>query len=176
MTIVVENSADQVEAYTTGKGVFPIPADVAADNAKQEAKASANPDTGNGADKPSPKDGVANEAAASTETAAVVDKATDDDVEGEDGLTPRQKRDFTKAMQATIGRKHRMQREAEEYASTLYNNSKLAEERAAKLEADLAALKGSIAAAEGRIGRGAEARGIQDRSGILGCDGGSSCR
>ena len=148
MTVVVENSADQVEAYTTGKGVFPIPADVAADNAKQEAKANGEKtDNGSADSKSSAKeagDAKSDTAAAVAGTEETKQDAGSDDIEGEDGLTPRQKRDFTKAMQATIGKKHRMQREAEEYASTLYNNSKLAEERAAKLEADLAALKAQL--------------------------------
>ena len=38
MAIVVENSTDQVEAYTKGNGVFPIPAEVKADNEAQAAK------------------------------------------------------------------------------------------------------------------------------------------
>src|ERR1700744_324452 len=79
-------------------------------------------------------------------------EASDDDVEGEDGLTPRQKREFTKAMQATIGKKHRMQREAEEFAQSQYREAKMAEERAAKLEADLAALREQLKPAKSADG------------------------
>src|ERR1700760_1568832 len=93
MTVVVENAMDQVEAYTKGNGVFPVPPEVAADNAKQAAKTEEptkeEPKVEVKAEEPKPEV-----------------KAEDDDVEGEDGLTPRQKREFTKAMQATIGKKH----------------------------------------------------------------------
>jgi hypothetical protein len=134
MAVVVESAMDQVEAYSKGNGVFPVPAEVAADNAKQAAKV----------DKDEPK--------VVKETAKVGDPAAPnkpeepkveagDDIEGEDGLTPRQKREFTKAMQATIGKKHRMQREAEEFAQEQFNNAKLSDQRAAKLEADLVALR-----------------------------------
>lgn len=68
-----------------------------------------------------------------------------DDVEGEDGLTPRQKREMTATMQKTIGKKHRMQKEAEEYAAAQYNERKLAEQRATNLEQELAALRAKTA-------------------------------
>jgi hypothetical protein len=129
MTVVVENSADQVAAYTTGNGVFPIPADVAADNAKQAAKTE------------EPKKEAAKDDPAVPPKIEDPDPAAGDDVEGEDGLTPKQKREFTKAMQATIGKKHRMQREAEEFAQSEYNSRKLADQRAEKLEADIATLR-----------------------------------
>lgn len=64
-----------------------------------------------------------------------------DDVEGEDGLTPRQKREMTATMQKTIGKKHRMQKEAEEYAAAQYNERRLAEQRADLLAKELADLK-----------------------------------
>jgi hypothetical protein len=41
----------------------------------------------------------------------------DDDVEGDDGLTPRQKRDLSAKMLKAIGKKHRQVREAEEFAA-----------------------------------------------------------
>lgn len=146
MTVVVENAMDQVEAYTNGKGVFPVPPEVAADNAKQEAKTNGTKTENGSADS---KSGTKDAGDAKPDAAAAVagdeetkqDAGSDDDKEGEDGLTPRQKREFTKAMQATIGKKHRMQREAEEYAADQYREAKLAEGRAAKLEADLAALR-----------------------------------
>ena len=53
-----------------------------------------------------------------------------DDIEGDDGLTPRQKREYTEQMQKTIGKKHRKQMEAEEFALAQYNEKTLAEQRA----------------------------------------------
>ncbi|MDE2021001.1 MAG: hypothetical protein KGJ13_11745, partial [Patescibacteria group bacterium] len=67
-----------------------------------------------------------------------------DDVEGEDGLTPRQKRDFTPRMLKTIGKKHRQMKEAEEFAAAQYNERKLAEQRAAELERQLAAARPQV--------------------------------
>jgi hypothetical protein len=131
MAVVVENSADQIEAMRNG-GVFPVPAEVKADNEAQAAKKSTKTEVPKVEDKPKVE---------TIEEQAQKEVAALDDVEGEDGLTPRQKREFTKAMQATIGKKHRMQKEAEEFAQEQYKEAKLAESRAAKLEADLAALK-----------------------------------
>lgn len=68
-----------------------------------------------------------------------------DDVEGDDGLTPRQKREMTATMQKTIGKKHRQKMEAEEYAAAQYNERKLAEQRATNLEQELAALRAKTA-------------------------------
>lgn len=127
MAVVVESSTDQVAA-ALNHGVFPVPPEVAADNAKR-------------AGKEEPKKVEAKEDPAIPPKLEEPDPAAGDDVEGEDGLTPKQKREFTKAMQATIGKKHRMQREAEEFAQTQYNEKQLANERAAKLETDLAALR-----------------------------------
>lgn len=64
-----------------------------------------------------------------------------DDVEGEDGLTPRQKREMTATMQKAIGKKHRQKMEAEEYAAAQYNERRLAEQRAENLAQELAELK-----------------------------------
>src|SRR6202012_2750528 len=144
MTVVVENAMDQVQAYTTGNGVFPVPPEVAADNAKQESKANR--------DKPATDQKPAQEVPKTAEGEVKEESKAEDDVEGEDGLTPRQKREFTKAMQATIGKKHRMQREAEEFAQSQYREAKLAEERAAKLEADLAALREQLKPAKSADG------------------------
>ncbi|WP_104656509.1 hypothetical protein [Ralstonia insidiosa] len=68
-----------------------------------------------------------------------------DDIEGEDGLTPRQKREFTQNMQKTVGKKHRMMKEAEEFAAAQYSERKLAEARAAQLERELAELRAKSA-------------------------------
>jgi hypothetical protein len=67
-----------------------------------------------------------------------------DDIEGEDGLTPRQKREFTAAMQKTIGKKHRMQKEAEEFAAAQYNERRLAEQRAEELARENAELRAKV--------------------------------
>ena len=143
MTVVVENAMDQVEAYTNGKGVFPVPPEVAADNAKQEAKANGDGKTGdaNGAEQRSASTETAGKDAKTATTVETPPDDAGDDEEGEDGLTPRQKREFTKAMQATIGKKHRMQREAEEYAALKDRDARTAQQRADKLESDMAALR-----------------------------------
>jgi hypothetical protein len=135
MTIVVENSADQIKAYTENNGVFPVPPDVAADNAAQAAKKEAA--------KPTDTKVEPTKAVEPTKEikAGEVDQL---DIEGEDGLTPRQKQEFTKSMQKTIAKKHRAQREAEEFATTQYNASKLAEQRAADLAAENATLKAQL--------------------------------
>lgn len=101
-------------------------------------------DAGITLDQPEAK--VVNEPVKVDKPEAKVDKAADpaeepDDVEGEDGLTPRQKREMTATMQKTIGKKHRQKMEAEEYAAAQYNERKLAEQRAENLERQLAELK-----------------------------------
>src|ERR1700743_215025 len=152
MTVVVENAMDQVEAYTKGNGVFPVPPEVAADNAKQEAKANGKTGDTDGTGQRDPgSQEVGKDAKTEPKVSEAVSEA-DDDKEGEDGLTPRQKREFTKAMQPTIGKKHRMQREAEEFAQSQYREAKMAEERAAKLEADLAALREQLKPAKSADG------------------------
>jgi hypothetical protein len=79
---------------------------------------------------------------AKTEEKPTEGETTDaDDIEGEDGLTPRQKREFTGAMLKAIGKKHRMMKEAEEFAAAQYSERRLAEQRAAVIERELAELK-----------------------------------
>lgn len=126
MTVVVESSTDQVAAALNG-GVFPIPADVAADNAARAARVE-EPIKGVPItpEKPEPKEPA---------------KPDPDDEEGEDGLTPRQKKEFTASMQKTIAKKHRMQKEAEELAANEYNRGQLAEQRAQQLAQENAQLK-----------------------------------
>lgn len=93
-----------------------------------------------------PAEGAAKpEAKTESKTAEVADDP--DDVEGEDGLTPRQKREFTQQMQKAIGKKHRMQKEAEEFAAAQYSERQLAENRAKLLESELAELKAKTAPA-----------------------------
>lgn len=128
MAIVVENSTDQVEA-ALNHGVFPVPPEVKADNEAREAKKT---------DKP-----VEAKADAKPEKGAEAAKpdAESDDIEGEDGLTPRQKRGFTKSMLATIAKKHRKQMEAEEFAATQFNEREMANQRAANLQSELEKLR-----------------------------------
>lgn len=139
MAVVVENAMDQVAAAQNG-GVFPIPPEVAADRAAQE-KAS-----GKGADVDKPG-AAASEVAKDDEKPKASAEGTeapaagDDDTPGEDGLTPKQKREYTKSMLATIAKKHRAQKEAEELATRQYNERILADQRAENLARELEALK-----------------------------------
>jgi hypothetical protein len=71
------------------------------------------------------------------------DDTDPDDVEGEDGLTARQKKELSSKMLKAIGKKHRQVKEAEEFAAAQYSERKLAEERAQKLQAALDAAKGA---------------------------------
>lgn len=64
-----------------------------------------------------------------------------DDIEGEDGLTLRQKRELTDKMQKAIGKKHRALKEAEEFAAEQYNTRLLAERRAEEMERELEKLR-----------------------------------
>lgn len=134
MSVTVLDSADLVQSVITG--VIPVPKGVAEDNASQAAKMAARED------KP-----IIGEPEKAPEKPAEPAKPTEeptegeDDVEGEDGLTPRQKRDFTKSMLATIARKHRAQRDAEELATSEYNRGRLAEQRNETLTRELARLK-----------------------------------
>jgi hypothetical protein len=69
--------------------------------AEPEAKAD---DKGNGAKPPADAKAEADDA---------------DDVEGQDGLTPRQKREMSASMLKAVGKKHRQMKEAEEFAASL---------------------------------------------------------
>lgn len=64
-----------------------------------------------------------------------------DDIEGDDGLTARQKRELSSKMLKAIGKKHREMKEAEEFAAAQYSEKRLAEQRAAALEAEIERLK-----------------------------------
>ena len=61
-----------------------------------------------------------------------------DDVEGDDGLTPKQKREMSAAMLKTVGKKHRMMREAEEFAASTLKERQALERENADLKAKLA--------------------------------------
>ena len=98
-------------------------------------------DTGNA---PAAKAAPAETKDAKSETKPTNGETTEpdpDDVEGDDGLTPRQKREMSASMLKAIGKKHRMMKEAEEFAAAQYSEKRLAEQRAQLLESELAALK-----------------------------------
>ena len=135
MTTVVLDSADLVEAVTTG--TVPVPKGIAEDNAKQAEKRGEKTE----------KDPVieAQKAIEAEQKAKTEVKAEEeDDIEGEDGLTPRQKREFTQSMLKTISKKHRMQKEAEEFATSQFNQKTLAEKQAADLARENAELKAKL--------------------------------
>jgi hypothetical protein len=67
-----------------------------------------------------------------------------DDIEGEDGLTPRQKRELTEKMLAAIGKKHRMLKDAEEFGAEQYNEKRLAEQRVDQLQREIDRLKAQL--------------------------------
>jgi len=61
------------------------------------------------------------------------------DVEGEDGLTPREKLELTAKMLKSVGKRVREKREAEEFAAEQYNLRLAAERRAKELEEQIKA-------------------------------------
>jgi len=136
MTVTVLDSSDLVQSVMTG--TIPVPKGIAEDNAaqaaKREAKAPATPKETHVVQDNTP----AKEPEAKIETPPA--EPTEDE-EGEDGLTAKQKREWTAAMQKTIAKKHRLQKEAEELAASEYNRSRLAEERAARLEREITVLR-----------------------------------
>ncbi len=128
MTTTVLDNKDLTKALTTGE--IPVSAEIAADNAAQAAKREDK--------KVDPKVEKKVEAKSDTKSEA---KSEDDDVEGEDGLTPRQKREFTESMLKAIGKKHKQLKEAEEFAAAQYSEKKLADQRAENLQRQLEQLK-----------------------------------
>lgn len=128
----VLSSSDQIKALETG--VIPVPPEVQADN--------------------DARDGIQHEIAKAPAEAPPVEKPPEtaeaqaatpndaDDIEGEDGLTPRQKRELTKKMQLSIGKKHRQMKEAEEFAAEQYNEKRLAEQMVERLRREVERLKG----------------------------------
>jgi hypothetical protein len=157
MTVTVLDSADLVESVITG--TVPVPKGIAEDNAAQAAKRAAAQGEGEEAAKPpakpapapapKPEDkSYAGKAATRDELAAMDDPDDPDNQPEEDGISARQRRIYTLQMQSAIRKKHYAQREAEEAAASEYNRSRLAEERAARLEQELAALKAQHKPAE----------------------------
>lgn len=142
MTTVVMNSAGEVERMQTGN--TPERPELAADNAKAIAKAA---ETQNGKQVPDSKgdragNGKDNSGHKSADGAATVRKEdAGDDIEGEDGLTPREKREYTEKMLKTVARKTRQIKDAEEFAAAQYNERTLADRRAQAAEDELAKLR-----------------------------------
>ena len=126
MALVVQDSKDLVRSLESGTVIEPP--EVIADRAGPAAAVAKTPEK-------------AVEKGAETASTEGATDTVADDVEGEDGLTPRQKREFTEAMRKTISRKHRQVKEAEEFAASQYNDRRLADQRVATLESELAALK-----------------------------------
>lgn len=132
MTITVLDSKDLITHLTTGES--PIPPGITEDNAKQQAQA----EKGNG------KEGEKQNAKTEVKTDAP-DKKEGDDIEGDDGLTPRQKREWTAAMLKSVGKKHREKLEAEEFAAAQYNERLLADRRAETAERERETFKAELA-------------------------------
>lgn len=134
--VTVLDSKDLITHLTTGE--TPVPAGIAEDNARQKEKAAGSSAI---AEK---KSAIADKAAANV-VGTEEEKSADDDVEGEDGLTPRQKREWTAAMLKSVGKKHREKLEAEEFAAAQYNDRVLADKRAEKAEQEREAFKAELA-------------------------------
>lgn len=119
MTIVVESSVDQVLSLEKGEVIQP--ADVLADN-------------GSKADD------------SATEQKAQEVKATESETREADeyDLTPEEREGLTKQMLKAIGKKHRMLKEAEEFAASQYNERQLAEKRAEQYEREVNRLKAQL--------------------------------
>jgi hypothetical protein len=73
--------------------------------------------------------------------AAAKENEAADDVEGEDGLTPREKRELTDKMLRAVGKRVRQAKEAEEFAAEEFRARRLAEQRAEQLQAELDKVK-----------------------------------
>ncbi len=68
-----------------------------------------------------------------------------DDVEDENGLTPRQKRELTAKMLKAVGAKHKALKKAEAFAESQSNERRLAEKRADALQAEIDQIKAQLA-------------------------------
>lgn len=145
MTLVVLDSKGEIERLTTGKA--PERPEIAAANAKRadaeknNGKQSADA-SGNGKTAASDSNGGTGKAGKQGADAKAAENPTNaDDIEGEDGLTPREKREFTASMLRSLARKHEKQLDAEAFAADQYNQRRLAETRAENLERQLEELR-----------------------------------
>ena len=100
------------------------------------------------ADKPAADKPAEGEAKPADKPAEGVDAAPNadaqddaDDVEGEDGLTARQKRELSAKMLKAIGKKHRQVKEAEEFAADQIRIRREAEGRATELDRQIKAMQ-----------------------------------
>lgn len=93
---------------------------------------------------PTPKPPEATEKAVEAKKSEDATEEDADDIEGEDGLTARQKREFTASMLKTLSRKHRAQKTAEDFATQQYNERQLAIQRAEQFERELTRLKNEL--------------------------------
>lgn len=92
----------------------------------------------------SAKSAEAPEKAPETKVAEGTSEVDPLDVEGEDGLTPRNKTELTEKMQRAIGKKHRLLKDAEEFAAEQYNERRLAESRAESLDREIKRLQAQL--------------------------------
>lgn len=72
------------------------------------------------------------------------DKSDEGGEEDENGLTEAERKELTEKMQKAIGKKHRMLKEAEEFAASQYSERRLAEQRAEALEREMADLRAKL--------------------------------
>ena len=103
-------------------------------------------DAGVTLDEPTPKiDGEGDKVVNQEEKVDKVEPQEDPDTEDGYGLTEEEKRVLTKNMQHAVGKRIAKLRAAEEFAAAQYSERKLAEERAARIEAELSELKSKLA-------------------------------
>lgn len=126
----VLDQSNIVEFLTTGEATQP--AGLTSRNQPAEAKEPKQVTQEEG------KTAVEAKAAPESKVQETASPEAEDDVEGEDGLTPRQKRELTDKMRKAIGAKHRALKEAEEFAGDQYRERRLAEQRAERAERELA--------------------------------------
>lgn len=115
---------------------------LAAAGVEIEEKKDDNSEAGTG------KSGTEADAKGSEGSEKAVAQAHQDDEEDENGLTPEEREGLTNRMQKAVGKKHRMMKEAEEFAAAQYSERKLAEQRAENLERQLQELKSKLAPAQ----------------------------
>ena len=134
--VLDSGNLDAVVRDATGEGIEPVELptssgplnQAAADAAATEAKAKAE------TEKPETE----------KEVEAKTDGDDPDDVEGPDGLTPREKRELTAKMQKAIGKRTLALREAEAFAADQYNARRLAEQRAEQYEREINRFKAQL--------------------------------
>jgi hypothetical protein len=132
MSGTLVDSSNLIQFLTTGEA--PPPAGLTERTEKTEKPAAVEPKPAAASDATVAKTEV-------DDTQATAIEVEPEDVEGEDGLTPRQKRELTEKMRKAIGAKHRALKEAEEFAGDQYRERRLAEQRAERAERELVRLQ-----------------------------------